>query len=266
MWPQRFQAIFAGSIHRVMNNSLFLSCQCVWVSEECLELGLVYTDPARLAVSRVETQPSVRKGDICHLNTFDIFFLTTSWDFRSPSQPPLWCCWAHCTTLPKQLATMTYGHPLRKCTFLRFVRFGDVFRVCAATLRRASALGPKSTHIRRIRLQLHVLSTNTLNNRTDGLCCFSGVLEGHSAACAPHGPSLRCAALSALLALACSCCLSSSLSLSDAPLHPFICASLSPCTPPCLLLMLYIMSGGPCLLYTSPSPRDRTRSRMPSSA
>ena len=24
--------------------------------------------------------------------------------------------------------------------------------------------------------------------------------------------------------------------------------------------------GGPCLLYTSPSPRDRTRSRMPSSA
>src|SRR5665811_584811 len=25
-------------------------------------------------------------------------------------------------------------------------------------------------------------------------------------------------------------------------------------------------SGNPCLLYTSPSPRDRTRSRMPSSA
>ena len=24
--------------------------------------------------------------------------------------------------------------------------------------------------------------------------------------------------------------------------------------------------GAPCLLYTSPSPRDRTRSRMPSSA
>ena len=24
--------------------------------------------------------------------------------------------------------------------------------------------------------------------------------------------------------------------------------------------------GGSCLLYTSPSPRDRTRSRMPSSA
>ena len=27
-----------------------------------------------------------------------------------------------------------------------------------------------------------------------------------------------------------------------------------------------IMSKGTCLLYTSPSPRDRTRSRMPSSA
>ena len=26
------------------------------------------------------------------------------------------------------------------------------------------------------------------------------------------------------------------------------------------------LSYGPCLLYTSPSPRDRTRSRMPSSA
>ena len=27
-----------------------------------------------------------------------------------------------------------------------------------------------------------------------------------------------------------------------------------------------IMAAGACLLYTSPSPRDRTRSRMPSSA
>ena len=27
-----------------------------------------------------------------------------------------------------------------------------------------------------------------------------------------------------------------------------------------------IISDNPCLLYTSPSPRDRTRSRMPSSA
>ena len=27
-----------------------------------------------------------------------------------------------------------------------------------------------------------------------------------------------------------------------------------------------LASGGTCLLYTSPSPRDRTRSRMPSSA
>ena len=29
---------------------------------------------------------------------------------------------------------------------------------------------------------------------------------------------------------------------------------------------LVIAGGSPCLLYTSPSPRDRTRSRMPSSA
>ena len=28
----------------------------------------------------------------------------------------------------------------------------------------------------------------------------------------------------------------------------------------------YVAALGPCLLYTSPSPRDRTRSRMPSSA
>ena len=27
-----------------------------------------------------------------------------------------------------------------------------------------------------------------------------------------------------------------------------------------------LTTGNPCLLYTSPSPRDRTRSRMPSSA
>ena len=27
-----------------------------------------------------------------------------------------------------------------------------------------------------------------------------------------------------------------------------------------------LLEGIPCLLYTSPSPRDRTRSRMPSSA
>ena len=29
---------------------------------------------------------------------------------------------------------------------------------------------------------------------------------------------------------------------------------------------IYSAEGVPCLLYTSPSPRDRTRSRMPSSA
>ena len=32
------------------------------------------------------------------------------------------------------------------------------------------------------------------------------------------------------------------------------------------LLEFYLAEGSPCLLYTSPSPRDRTRSRMPSSA
>ena len=31
-------------------------------------------------------------------------------------------------------------------------------------------------------------------------------------------------------------------------------------------IKLYDMPMGGCLLYTSPSPRDRTRSRMPSSA
>ena len=38
--------------------------------------------------------------------------------------------------------------------------------------------------------------------------------------------------------------------------------------PPCLqtLMQQGIGEGGSCLLYTSPSPRDRTRSRMPSSA
>ena len=30
--------------------------------------------------------------------------------------------------------------------------------------------------------------------------------------------------------------------------------------------MQLLMAGDTCLLYTSPSPRDRTRSRMPSSA
>ena len=33
-----------------------------------------------------------------------------------------------------------------------------------------------------------------------------------------------------------------------------------------LLLMFAARCRKPCLLYTSPSPRDRTRSRMPSSA
>ena len=30
--------------------------------------------------------------------------------------------------------------------------------------------------------------------------------------------------------------------------------------------VLMVSNGSTCLLYTSPSPRDRTRSRMPSSA
>ena len=34
----------------------------------------------------------------------------------------------------------------------------------------------------------------------------------------------------------------------------------------CLGLQLLFESSDDCLLYTSPSPRDRTRSRMPSSA
>ena len=33
-----------------------------------------------------------------------------------------------------------------------------------------------------------------------------------------------------------------------------------------LLGAIYGLLAYPCLLYTSPSPRDRTRSRMPSSA
>ena len=33
-----------------------------------------------------------------------------------------------------------------------------------------------------------------------------------------------------------------------------------------VILTYYFQSLGICLLYTSPSPRDRTRSRMPSSA
>ena len=33
-----------------------------------------------------------------------------------------------------------------------------------------------------------------------------------------------------------------------------------------MLMFLYFMQIWDCLLYTSPSPRDRTRSRMPSSA
>ena len=34
----------------------------------------------------------------------------------------------------------------------------------------------------------------------------------------------------------------------------------------CIFFENHLMRGNRCLLYTSPSPRDRTRSRMPSSA
>ena len=44
-------------------------------------------------------------------------------------------------------------------------------------------------------------------------------------------------------------------------------ARLLPTTGPYLLEKVFPqLWAGPCLLYTSPSPRDRTRSRMPSSA
>src|SRR5665811_984461 len=56
--------------------------------------------------------------------------------------------------------------------------------------------------------------------------------------------------------------------------HPYLPESQSPqhCpedrTPPCSCAPVPVFAVGycSCLLYTSPSPRDRTRSRMPSSA
>ena len=48
---------------------------------------------------------------------------------------------------------------------------------------------------------------------------------------------------------------------------PFAAYNLQPdCSLEDLLLEANAVGAGPCLLYTSPSPRDRTRSRMPSSA
>ena len=38
------------------------------------------------------------------------------------------------------------------------------------------------------------------------------------------------------------------------------------CTPGMIMATIDLLDHNPCLLYTSPSPRDRTRSRMPSSA
>ena len=64
-----------------------------------------------------------------------------------------------------------------------------------------------------------------------------------------------------------------------APTSPFLCPSFMPCTflcrpvfsplDPCTLccaLLVEMHSIHTCLLYTSPSPRDRQKSRMPSSA
>ena len=48
----------------------------------------------------------------------------------------------------------------------------------------------------------------------------------------------------------------------EATVHPSILGS----TILCLLAFSFFTYNGSCLLYTSPSPRDRTRSRMPSSA
>ena len=45
-----------------------------------------------------------------------------------------------------------------------------------------------------------------------------------------------------------------------------ICAATEPCANPYIITNLIPGDYNVCLLYTSPSPRDRTRSRMPSSA
>ena len=47
----------------------------------------------------------------------------------------------------------------------------------------------------------------------------------------------------------------------------FLKAALVVCGPLLLLALPWVLTAcQACLLYTSPSPRDRTRSRMPSSA
>ena len=54
--------------------------------------------------------------------------------------------------------------------------------------------------------------------------------------------------------------LDSDQTLSDGSIMPVNDASHQECAP------WYYYNPGPCLLYTSPSPRDATLSRMPSSA
>ena len=58
------------------------------------------------------------------------------------------------------------------------------------------------------------------------------------------------------------------LGIAGAMLFGGLLLNLMPCVFPVigLKIMGFVSQAGDCLLYTSPSPRDRTRSRMPSSA
>eukprot|EP00657_Telonema_sp_P-1_P004007 TRINITY_DN19274_c0_g1_i1.p1 TRINITY_DN19274_c0_g1~~TRINITY_DN19274_c0_g1_i1.p1 ORF type:complete len:116 (+),score=35.39 TRINITY_DN19274_c0_g1_i1:74-421(+) len=62
--------------------------------------------------------------------------------------------------------------------------------------------------------------------------------------------------------------LSTALTPPAPPLRPLVSATLSSSSKPtqCGDLSVPVVLLKTCLLYTSPSPRDRTRSRMPSSA
>ena len=48
--------------------------------------------------------------------------------------------------------------------------------------------------------------------------------------------------------------------------NPVLAAAGPPIDPSASTILCHLALSGDCLLYTSPSPRDRTRSRMPSSA
>ena len=50
------------------------------------------------------------------------------------------------------------------------------------------------------------------------------------------------------------------------PIHPDLAVLLAAAPQQNAITLAATTHGTPCLLYTSPSPRDRTRSRMPSSA